>query len=363
MNNLSRRKKIIFAFIPVFLFFAIFEGGLRLLQFRYLKESYDSAKVIDLLNNAVQTDLLIRDDVFIWKYNPKAAFEGRSINSLGFLDKERQISKPPESIRILSLGDSCTAHGHPPYTSILEDKLNAVASSTRKYEVINAGVYSYSTFQGVQVAKKIIPLLKPDIVIILYGWNDHVLSSSGLTDLETGHILTKKKMSGLSGKLSIPKFIRQFRIFQLCHYVITPFKSQKNINKTRKTLRVPPSDYENNLSELVKICHENSAIPVVLISPQNLIPNSIMTYFISVGFFNSLDEFKNDHLSYQKLTQEIAEQEKVQYIDLENYLNQFEKKDIFTDDGIHWTDNGRKVISDKLSELIRKLMIDKNQLR
>ncbi len=101
---------------------------------------------------------------------------GYSINSLGFRDREYNLTKPAGVFRILMLGDSYTeGHGVRPEESFskqLELMLNANRNSTLRYEVIDAGVSSYSPILEYLVLKYKGIALQPDMVILSYDWSD-----------------------------------------------------------------------------------------------------------------------------------------------------------------------------------------------
>jgi lysophospholipase L1-like esterase len=92
-------------------------------------------------------------------------------NSLGLRGAEPRGG----TLRILSAGDSCTwgwrVADDETYPAALEQLLNARADGT-SYEVINAGVPGYTSFQGVEYLRERGMRLSPKIVIVGYGFND-----------------------------------------------------------------------------------------------------------------------------------------------------------------------------------------------
>ncbi len=98
-----------------------------------------------------------------------------TINSLGLRDKEYSLEKPAATFRILMLGDSFTegdgVHSNETFSKRLEEKLQSLPSSTR-YEVINAGVGSYSTLLEYLYLKNYGLQLNPDLVILNFDLSD-----------------------------------------------------------------------------------------------------------------------------------------------------------------------------------------------
>jgi lysophospholipase L1-like esterase len=92
--------------------------------------------------------------------------------------------KPAGTFRILVLGDSFTfGQGNQPdetFPSQLERRLN-LNESQERIEVINWGVRGNSTSQEIELLKKAIPLLTPDLVILEITLNDPELEPYRVT--------------------------------------------------------------------------------------------------------------------------------------------------------------------------------------
>ncbi|MCX8064863.1 MAG: hypothetical protein N3G21_06785, partial [Candidatus Hydrogenedentes bacterium] len=102
--------------------------------------------------------------VHIRSNNPKLMYELRpnaevshiiKINSHGFRDYEFTKEKPPNTFRIIVVGDSVTfgwrQRLEDTYPKILEKKLNEVFSSRIKIEVLNFGVGGYNAEQEAEL--------------------------------------------------------------------------------------------------------------------------------------------------------------------------------------------------------------------
>ncbi len=160
---LSIRKKIIFAAISIVVLWAVCEAGLRLAGIAvfpttpYADSSYE-----------VEWEL---------KPNFDGTWVGVSIktNSLGFRDEEIPPDKQPDEFRILCLGDSVTLgyklEEPQTYVAQLEALLNQ-QYRPRGFQVINAGVDGYSTFQEFYLLKQKGLALEPDLIIVCFVLND-----------------------------------------------------------------------------------------------------------------------------------------------------------------------------------------------
>lgn len=96
-------------------------------------------------------------------------------NSLGLRNAEVVQSKPAGDFRILALGDSVTfgwgLRGEDTYPSQLASLL-ATLRPTQRFEVINAGVSGYGTWQQALWLEEAGLALQPDVVIVQVHLND-----------------------------------------------------------------------------------------------------------------------------------------------------------------------------------------------
>jgi hypothetical protein len=109
------------------------------------------------------------------------------INSLGFREHETPLQKPPHTFRILVVGDSVSfgIRVNQPYvfSERLEHYLNARKSNPAlTFEVINASVCGWNTFNEVSFIAERGINLQPDLIILQFHPND--------LDNPTGHLGT-----------------------------------------------------------------------------------------------------------------------------------------------------------------------------
>jgi len=113
----------------------------------------------------------ITDPDMGWKPRPNYSGEGIEINSKGFRGPEFSIEKSESVFRIVTMGDSCTfgvVGAGAAYPAKLQNLLNAPGAydCPLTYEVINAGVEGYSTWNVLQRLRKEALPLKPDYCLI-----------------------------------------------------------------------------------------------------------------------------------------------------------------------------------------------------
>jgi len=112
-----------------------------------------------------------RDATLRWRYPPSG-----DRNSLGLRNREIE-QKAPGVYRILILGDSLVWSGETSsgalYTDVLERRLNERRLSVdSSFEVINAGIPGYTTWQELEFLKLYGLEMKPDLVILGFAFND-----------------------------------------------------------------------------------------------------------------------------------------------------------------------------------------------
>jgi lysophospholipase L1-like esterase len=118
----------------------------------------------------ISSYLSARDASLRWRFS---SGEGR--NSLGLRNRE-VTAKTPGTLRILFLGDSLVWSGETSsgalYTELLEQRLNARSVNKVQFEVINAGIPGYTTYQELEFLKLYGLNMEPDIVVLGFVFND-----------------------------------------------------------------------------------------------------------------------------------------------------------------------------------------------
>ena len=115
--------------------------------------------------------LTTRDIPLRWRFSPS---DGR--NSLGLRNREVGPKKAG-TLRILFIGDSLVWSGETSsgelYTKVLEQRLNGRSvDSVDSFEVINAGIPGYTTYQELEFLKIYGLDMEPDLVVLGFVFND-----------------------------------------------------------------------------------------------------------------------------------------------------------------------------------------------
>ncbi|MGD9644933.1 MAG: SGNH/GDSL hydrolase family protein [Pirellulales bacterium] len=171
-----RGKFFLFACTPALLLVLLAEVGLRLVG-----AAVPSLQTIPLPEQLA--GVMRPDDELFWSLQPDfhGVFLDQPVNtnSLG-LRSPPLGPKAPGTVRILSLGESTTfgagVADDETYASVLQRELQT-ADPAHRYEVINAGVSAYSSFQSLLYLKRRGLALEPDIVLFYHEFNDYLPTS------------------------------------------------------------------------------------------------------------------------------------------------------------------------------------------
>lgn len=122
------------------------------------------------------------------------------VNSLGFRDsRDYSVEKPPNTFRILVMGDSVTfGHGalsDTTYPYLLEQRLKEWRADTN-WEVWNLGVPGYNTTTELKYLGRVGPRYQPDLVVIGFYEND--LADN---DVPTDASLRRRVTSAIQGAM------------------------------------------------------------------------------------------------------------------------------------------------------------------
>lgn len=237
------------------------------------------------------TSLYIKDKELFWRLDPNLKW----INSFGCRGKEINIHKKKGVIRIVCLGDSVTFGNITTYPDILS-KLLKIKFAKKKFEVINAGVPGYSSYQGLKWLQKDIIKLKPDILIVYYGLND------------AGPAFTKdrEQKTPPSFIVSLINLLNKTYSFKLLMKLIYYFKYNSQAEYNYTTQRVPPDEYRNNLIKMKKIMEKIGGKALFIANPTYYNPKN--------GYvFTRSEYFPPQEVDYIDLYSLFKEKEKEAY--------------------------------------------------
>jgi lysophospholipase L1-like esterase len=316
-NRLSKLGLVLFS---VSLSVVIAEVFLRLIDYNYTPLS------IQVINNnsewryyhSFQDEHFVYDPYLIWRPK-KGVFV---FNSQGYRGKEISVDKKPGEFRIFAIGDSNTlgwvGDDGANWPAYLQELL---AQKDQRFIVLNAGVYGYSSFQGLRYFKEILAF-QPYMVLISFGWNDALQVTESDARFDSRRIKL----------LSLYKLLHKYRVGQLLIAFSDKFFSKQ---KSHLVPRVSLQEYKDNITEITRLSKERKIKVIFLTRP------------CTNGWCR-----KNP---YNAATKEIAKYNSITVIDIYSYFE--DKKEYFVDQS-HFNKAGHQFAAGIIYNSIMPLLYD-----
>lgn len=267
----------------------------------------------------------ISDSYLIWRPKPNAAI----FNSQGYRGQEMTPGKHPGTMRIYAIGDSNTlgwgernGPNWPQYVGQLLDP------SAQRFIVINAGVWGYTSFQGLRRFEQTLSF-EPDVVLISFGSND----AQQVTISDADFV----KLGGRKYSFYIGQALNKFRIGQLALEA-----SDQLFLKRKEQLipRVSLADYKSNLNEIIRECTARNIKVILLTRPyrgESNHPQWWMTYAPN----------------YNAVIREVAETAGIPWIDVYSYFR--DKPTLFADES-HFTEAGHRLMAEIVTTRLKSVL-------
>ena len=188
-STLIKRISINLLLLLTTISFVFFIGEL-LARFRIKAWPFESEAVI-------LPHLTTKDKNLRWRFS-----SSKGLNSLGLRNAEID-KKEDHQFRILYLGDSMVWTGETSskklYTEVIENNLNKKMKSVNKqFEIINAGIPGYTTYQELEFLKVYGLDMQPNFVILGFVFNDVYYKYL--------HKPTQKKLLGREPEIQLHRF-------------------------------------------------------------------------------------------------------------------------------------------------------------
>jgi len=350
-SKIRSRLLLILASLLVAFFLLLFaEVALRMAGFRfdtrprYMEFNYPNPRELH--------EIFEPDPATLWRLKPgtKMGPGIEAINSMGCRGPEFEINKPAGVKRVVALGDSVTFGAAVGYPNALAECLG------KSYEVINAGVPGFSVFQGLKLFESRIAQLKPDIVTVMFGWNDHWIAK-GYPDSQQQLVVPAELPATLA-------FVTRLRIFQLTHYMAVRLGGSRREDATPVN-RAPIEEYRLLLEKLIDKVEKSGARPILITPPSALDSGKVPDYIFDIGFMRRIkgesekdkaQRLKRLHASYNDIVRELAAKKGVTLVDLESQWYELGTAKLFRDpsrDVVHPNEEGYRLIGKILCDTIK----------
>jgi lysophospholipase L1-like esterase len=249
-----------------------------------------------------------------------------------YSERIRRLKEEPPAI--IFTGDSCTEFGT--YDTFF--KVHAERAGIPPFKAEKLGVGGWSSYQGLQQLKRDIAPIRPKIVTIYFGWNDHWIGF-GIQDKEIA-------------KLRSPLYslLEHSRLTQL----VTKAALSHKVEGRNLPLRVEINDFESNMSEMVATARSAGIIPVLLTAPSSHRVGKEPEY-LRKRHMKDLQNLVPLHNEYVGAVRRVASSMNAPLCDLFADFSNIPEEELikryFNKDGIHLT-KGPGEGYDKLAEFL-----------
>ncbi|HKF68860.1 MAG TPA: SGNH/GDSL hydrolase family protein, partial [Vicinamibacterales bacterium] len=204
-----------------------------------------------------------------------------SLNADGFRSAPIAATKRPGVVRVACIGDSWTfgmnVNQDQTYPARLEMLLRQQTPRS-DVEVMNFGVLGYSSFQGLELLRRRVLDLHPDVLVIGFGMNDSDVGGYRDKDVvgpaEVHWRDRVKAIPGRSESLALMKYfalLMRFHPHPIGDFLKADAKADAgknndtvNYDEMEPWTRVSPRDYDRNLREMVRLARDRGARAVLL---------------------------------------------------------------------------------------------------
>lgn len=293
--------------------------------------------------NTLQFERFVPDETLFWHASPASG----SVNSLGFFGPEPAVPCPPNTTRLLFLGDSCTVRGYP---EIAVDLLNAGhADAAGRFECVNLALNGYTTHQGRLLAERHADRLRPALAFVYFGWNDH-WRAIGTIDSEKKVVVDRS----FSGRMAEALY-RQVRLLQAAKaFAIrltgggaTPFLD---------ATRVPAPAYRANLEAIRARLTAAGARVVFMTAPSSHEKVGFPPELAAKGAVPDVATGLALHREYNDIVRAVAKEKGDALLDLAAEMSALpDLRPLFLADGIHFTESGRAWVATRVAAEIAAL--------
>ncbi len=277
-----------------------------------------------------QTKEMLCDPDLVWAFIPDSWVYGRHINRLGFREREVNPVKQPGVRRIICLGDSVTAQGQPGYSMYLHQMLTNAPPGGGQWEAFNMGVYGYSSLQGLRLFQLRVKELKPDIVTVSFGRNDHTFLEQADNERMAANLPAfAKRIYSVLARRTLGRLI--LHMVDRGHlWTVARPKGQKS---GERVLRVPPEDFRNIMRQFVQEIRAIGAVPILLTAPRK---SEIPEDYVNNNVTHSTEEFKQMHDQYAQIVREVCQETGAPLLDMQKIISGPEWDPHFAHDAIHF---------------------------
>jgi lysophospholipase L1-like esterase len=302
------------------------EVALRAIDYRYSPVKIGDSVQSDFREqHAFHDRNLVYDRDLIWR--PHSG-QFSPFNPQGFRGAPVDPQKPSGRLRIVAVGDSNTFGWDVDEGANWPSQLQNLLVATRPgAEVLNAGVWGYTAFQGLARVKEMMAF-NPDIVLVSFGGND----AHQVRVADADYVRRHDRIDRLT------RATRQVRLAQLG----VAGWDLLGMAMASDTLvpRVSLDDYRSHLRAMIALARERGITIVLLTRP-------------FIGSSTDPASWKTHAPAYNAATIEIGRAEKVTVIDI---YAAFHSREALFDDESHFGVEGHRLAAEFIYDRLQRLV-------
>lgn len=340
IQNISIKKKFLYSFIAVFLFFAVLELLLRIFvnTNTNINEFDNKVSLIQNKGNLLQMKQ-IEDRAYL-TLQKVANRQKEVLNKEGFRDKDCNENA---GLKILSLGDS-TSFGfgverEDSFPAVLEKMLSERFQNRfpTGIEVYNAGIPSTVLYHGLFFyCNHFQQKAQWDYVIINFGLNESIYLN--VNDMDVNFTL-KNSPSTMTFLNWIRKIFGNFRIYNFIEYLVLEGKFGKDFDKLINV------QYKKCYRDFVSVVRKNNSTPIILLP---MLPKSGLTKWYAKRI-----------LYFRSFLKKFAKEQNVVFFDFQPEFNKEKESKIWIDE-CHFNEKAHEYIAKNICHFIIQDILNKH---
>ena len=268
------------------------------------------------------------------------------VNAGGFRGGEVAPEKLPGVLRYAALGDSVTfgfgVREEEAFPEVAAARLAARAGG-REMEAVNAGVPGFTSLQGLRHLESRVLPLRPDLVTVLFGWNDGWRTA----------VPDAAWIGRLGGLRSVAESSRAFAFGRRAFGFLRRRLGSPSAPSPRPTLpRVSPGEFEANLRAIVEAARRSGAEPLLLTLPASFGPDRPPEAYFREDWTVPREELEPLRLRYAEAVRRAAAATGAILVDCAVEVPSDPR--LFFEDGYHPNAAGHGAIAERILEAIER---------
>lgn len=346
-------KKVHFSAFSIFLFFLFLEVAARLIVPERDTGIYrEHEKMISVIGCEALNETMEFDPDLFWRlkknlrdfhvagYSWDAISWNFTVNTHNGL-RSTPVSSEKNGFRILALGDSCTfgvgVNDMQTWPVLLE---NLLGRSGIDVDVINAGVPGYSVFQGMRFLEKREGELKPDLVVMTFGFND--LDSWG--SLSDRQIAREMALRSWEKPLMHSRFYYGLKKWFSTSKFIGISKLKKGSDSAGRRPgpnlrpRLSPEEFHETLKQVKRFCDNRDIKLILMIWPLK----------------TQVELMRREPIAYQAIIDKLCREEGIACVNLIEIFIQ-KRASLFIDN-VHANIEGHHAVAEALYSFLKRML-------